>query len=177
MFTAVLCMVSHVWLTLCNPVDCSLPGSSVHGISKARILEWVAISYSKASTQPRDQTCISCIFWIGRWIIYHYTTQKQIIAFTDAQIASCWPVRLSSIWLLSPFGTTLVVYLYREKANHKSKLLSASDQSAIKQRFPWPPPHSILLFVRAAHRTQGNTEGYQFKFEDMVKRYSEQSEE
>ena len=39
--------------TLCDPMDCSPPGSSVHGISLARILEWVAISYSRGSSQPR----------------------------------------------------------------------------------------------------------------------------
>ena len=43
-------------LTLCDPMDCSLPGSSVHGIFQAIILEWVAISYSRGSSQPRNQT-------------------------------------------------------------------------------------------------------------------------
>ena len=47
--------------TLCNLVDCSLPGSSVHGILQARILEWVAISSSRGSSQPRDWTLISCV--------------------------------------------------------------------------------------------------------------------
>ena len=42
--------------TLCDPVDCSPPGSSVHGILQARVLEWVAISFSRGSSQPRDQT-------------------------------------------------------------------------------------------------------------------------
>ena len=45
--------------TLCNPMDCSLQGSSVHGILQARILEWVAISFSRGSFCPRDQTCVS----------------------------------------------------------------------------------------------------------------------
>ena len=45
-------------LTLCNPMDCSPPGSSVYGISQARILKWVAISSSRGSSLPRDQTCI-----------------------------------------------------------------------------------------------------------------------
>ena len=49
-------------------VDFSLPGCSVHGISQARILEWVAISSSNGSSQPRDQTCVSCI---SRQILYH----------------------------------------------------------------------------------------------------------
>ena len=45
----------------CDPVDCSLPGSSVHGILQARILEWVAISYSRGSSRPRNRTRVSCI--------------------------------------------------------------------------------------------------------------------
>ena len=47
--------------TLCDPVDCSLPGSSVHGILQARILEWVAIAFSRGSSQPRDWTWVSRI--------------------------------------------------------------------------------------------------------------------
>ena len=47
--------------TLCNPMDCSLPGSSVPGILQAGILEWVAISFSRRSSQPRDWTWISRI--------------------------------------------------------------------------------------------------------------------
>ena len=48
-------------LTLCDPIDCSPPGSSVHAILQARMLEWVAMPSSRGSSQPRDQTCISCI--------------------------------------------------------------------------------------------------------------------
>ena len=46
---------------LCDPMDCSLPGSSVHGIFQARVLEWVAISFSRGSSWPRDWTWVSCI--------------------------------------------------------------------------------------------------------------------
>ena len=50
--------------TLCNPMDCRLPGSSVHGISQARVLEWVAISFSRGSSWPRYSTIVSCkITW------------------------------------------------------------------------------------------------------------------
>ena len=62
---------AQLYLTLCNPRDCSLPGSSVHGIFQARILEWVAISYSRRYPQPRDRTQVSCISCIGRQILYH----------------------------------------------------------------------------------------------------------
>ena len=44
----------------CDPVDCSPPGSSVHGISQARILEWVASSFSRGSSRPRNRTRVSC---------------------------------------------------------------------------------------------------------------------
>ena len=47
--------------TLCDPMDCSLSGSSVHGIFQARVLEWVAISFSRGSSQPRNRTRVSCI--------------------------------------------------------------------------------------------------------------------
>ena len=52
----------------------SPPGSSVHRISQARILEWAAISSSRGSSQPRDRTRISCITWNARHILYHCTT-------------------------------------------------------------------------------------------------------
>ena len=60
--------VTQLCPTLCNPVDCSLPGSSVHGIFQARVLEWVAISFSKESSQPGIELT-SPVF--GRWILYH----------------------------------------------------------------------------------------------------------
>ena len=56
--------VAQLCPTLCDPMDCSLSGSSVHGIFQARILEWVAISFSRRSSQLRDWTRVSCI--VGR---------------------------------------------------------------------------------------------------------------
>ena len=63
-------LLSHVWLFV-TPMDCGLQGASVHGISQARILEWIAISFSKGSSWPRNQTRLSCISCIGRQIIYY----------------------------------------------------------------------------------------------------------
>ena len=57
-------------LTLCDPMDCSLPGSSVHGIVQARILEWVAISSSRESSQPMNQTHTSYVSFIGRQVFF-----------------------------------------------------------------------------------------------------------
>ena len=54
-------LVPKSCLSLCDHMDCSLPGSSVYGISQARILEWVTIPFYRRSTWPRDQTQVSCI--------------------------------------------------------------------------------------------------------------------
>ena len=58
-------------LTLCNPMDRNAPGSSVHGILQARILEWVSISFSRGSSLPRDGTSFSCISCAGGQTLYH----------------------------------------------------------------------------------------------------------
>ena len=64
--------------TLCDPLNCSLPGSSIRGILQARIMEWVAISFSRGSSWPRDSTCISCSTCIGNKILYHWATCPNI---------------------------------------------------------------------------------------------------
>ena len=56
-----VCMCVQSCLTLCDPMDCYLPGSSVHGISQKRTLEWIAVSYSRGLSRPRDQSHISCL--------------------------------------------------------------------------------------------------------------------
>ena len=58
---ACVCLVAKLYPTLCDLMHCSPPGSSLHGISKVRILEWVAVSFSRGSSQPRDRTNISRI--------------------------------------------------------------------------------------------------------------------
>ena len=58
--------------TFCNPMNCSPSGSSVHGVLQARILEWVALSFSRESSQIRDWTCVSCI---SRQVLYHWATR------------------------------------------------------------------------------------------------------
>ena len=63
--------VAQSCLALCDPMDCSPPGSSVHGISQARILEWVVIFSSRGSSRPKDQTHSSYVSCISRWILYH----------------------------------------------------------------------------------------------------------
>ena len=64
-------------LTLCDPMDCSPPGSSVHGILQTKILECVAMPSSRGSSQPRDQTHVSYVSCIGRQVLYHSTLHKH----------------------------------------------------------------------------------------------------
>ena len=66
--------VAQSCLTLCNPMDCSLPGSS-HGIFQAKVLEWVAISFSRGSSPPRDRTWVSLI--VGRCFTVSATRQES----------------------------------------------------------------------------------------------------
>ena len=71
----VLCLVTQSCLTLCNLMDCSPPGSSVHGDSQARKLKWVAMPSSRESSQPRDRTKVSHI--TGRFFTIRATKEAQ----------------------------------------------------------------------------------------------------
>ena len=70
------CLVTQMYLTLCDLMDCSPPGSSVHGILQATILEWVAMSFSRGSSWPRNCTQISCN---DRQILDHWVTREGCI--------------------------------------------------------------------------------------------------
>ena len=66
-----VCLVAQSCPALCDPMDCSPPGSSAHGILQARILEWVAISFSKGSSQTKDRTRISSLSCIAVGFFTH----------------------------------------------------------------------------------------------------------
>ena len=92
-------------LTLCDPMDCSPPGSSVHGILQASILEWVAMPFSRGSSLPRDQTSVSCI---GRWILYHCTTWEALSSQSPWILLNCplcklpWGFRWEKLFISLP---------------------------------------------------------------------------
>ena len=79
-------LVTKSCLTLCNPMDCSSPGSSIYRISQAAILEWVAISFSRGSFWPKGRTLVSCI---GRWVLYHWATRET----PKESIPMSYPIR------------------------------------------------------------------------------------
>ena len=79
--------------TLCDQIDCSLPGFSIHGIFQARVLEWVAISFSRGSSQSRDQTRVSCT--AGRHFTIWATREARLtrvshqkLTFSSVQFSS-----------------------------------------------------------------------------------------
>ena len=73
-----VCSVTELCLTLCDPMDCRLPGSSVYGIFQARKLEQVSISFSRGSSRPRDGTHVSCFSCIGRWVLYQLSHWESL---------------------------------------------------------------------------------------------------
>ena len=70
---------------LWGPMDCSSPGSSVHGICQARILEWVAISFSRGSSRARNRILVTCV---DRWILYHWATREALTLYHIQQVNS-----------------------------------------------------------------------------------------
>ena len=86
---------------LCNPMDCILPGSSIHGIFQARILEWVAISFFRGSSQPR----------------YSPYTTVETLAFTCGQIHHYWLKSNGSsfLWICPPESVSFLESIARDK--------------------------------------------------------------
>ena len=81
-YVPVFCVCAQSCLTPCNPVNCTPPGSSVHEIFQARILEWVPISYSRGSSWPRDWTHTSCVSSIAGRVFYQWAIRKPYICTT-----------------------------------------------------------------------------------------------
>ena len=99
--------VAQSCLTLCDPMDCSLPGSSVHGILQARILEWVAISFSRGSSRTRDRTQVSLsagrhfTLWATREALKRQNQSPNPSLDDDTVVETpyCCP-----LWLPAPWG-------------------------------------------------------------------------
>ena len=76
--------------TLCDLMDCSLPGSSIHRIFQARELEWVAISFSRGSFQPWDRAQVSCI--VGKRFTVEATSMKCYAEWSTSWNQDCWEI-------------------------------------------------------------------------------------
>ena len=82
-------LVSQSGPSLCDPMGCRLPGSSVPGILQARILGCAAVPFSRGSSRPRDRTLVSCIV---RWILYRWAIREAPIYFTHRINSICMSV-------------------------------------------------------------------------------------
>ena len=111
-------LLSYVWFFV-TPWICSPPGSSVHEISQARIIEWVAISFSRGSFPLGDQTCISSIFYIGRQVLYHCFTWETPTPHGAYQNSSLL-VYIDQICPYPKRAVLLFVYLIFWGASHCS---------------------------------------------------------
>ena len=122
------CTLSHfkLCLTLCDPMDYSPPGSSVHGILQARILEWLAMPSSRGSSRPRDRTHVSCISWTADEF-FTVEPPKKPHNFSQIQL-------LSRVWLFVTPWT----------AARQASLSITNSQSP-------PKPMSIELVMSSNH--------------------------
>ena len=119
-------------LTLCNSVDCNPPGSSVHGILQARILEGVAMSSSRGSFQLRDQTRVSYASCIGRWVLYHECHLGSLITSLWCPPGLCLSLKpcLLCVWLLKnkPWTLCFPSRPVSEKRGQKERTENVSEE-------------------------------------------------
>ena len=109
--------------TLCNPVDSSLTGSSVHGILQARILDWVALPSSRGSSPPRDQTHISYVCCTGRQALYHFSQHHlgSTKYLKEKPKQTFWPIQLLYRFYVN-FLYSFSYHLYHKHLENKKLL-------------------------------------------------------
>ena len=141
-----MCACSLVFNSLQSLV-CSPPDSFVHGISQARILEWVAISFSRGSSHPRDRTCVS---HTGRHVLYHWTTCKALLMLVAK---ANWPhLRPFSYWLSSSQEALFIIIpLFPEFSIYHSLVIFINSQPIsnifhLKKSSSWPRIFLQLLY-------------------------------
>ena len=104
----------------CNPMDCGLPGSSVHGIFKARILEWVAIFFPWDLPNP-DGTLVSCISCIGRQILYHWAIWEARVEYKSLSLLK----NKKKVWVTQSCPTLYISMDYSQLVSSVHGILQA----------------------------------------------------
>ena len=117
------CVLNLSRVQLCDPMDCSLPGSSVHGILQAEILEWVSISSSRGSSRPRDWTRVSRVSSSSRQILYHGDT-------SEALIVRRWDIEFGNLRALGSRLRTPGVRKPPGMALHPARSVRSSEECA-----------------------------------------------
>ena len=97
-----MCSVAQLYVTLCDSMDCSPPGSSVNEIFQARTLEWVAISYSRGSSRRRDLTQVSCIagIFFTNWATGEALESQHAQWLSVMQLVDATPLSSQKLWKL-----------------------------------------------------------------------------
>ena len=137
---SVKALVSQLCPIVCDLMDCSLPGFSVHGIFQARILEWVAIPFSRGSSQPRDWTWVSCTVgrfftvWATIYVIkYVFESAKKFNSGKITYLSLSWVTSRGSIKIASLIKRSIsgIIFLESETGSESSlvSLARNSDQS------------------------------------------------
>ena len=139
--------------TLCNPMDCSTPGSSVCEIFQARVLEWVAISFFRGSSQPRDQTWVSCIagrcftIWAIREVPYVCLLLLLLSHFSRVQPCATHrrqPTRLPHPWDSPGKNTGVDCHLLFQCIKVKSESEVAQSCPTLSDPMDCSPPGSSV---------------------------------
>ena len=141
---AVLCLVAHACLTLCDPMDSYPSGSSVHGIFQARILEWVAMPSSMGSSQPRDGTQVYCI--AGRFFTIWATKKPHCSARLSDWTELNWTEAFSSHswWAYLPCGMWDLISPTRDQTH-----ISCFGRWILKHWTTRKVPPWFLFFLRS----------------------------
>ena len=114
--------VTSVMSNSATPWSLCLPGFSLHGILQARVLEWVAMPYSRRASQPRDQTCISCVSCIVRWVVYQLSHLGNVPrAFNFSDLILTTPRFVSQ---LLPYDFLLLSWKFPSSASCVEALIS-----------------------------------------------------
>ena len=146
-----------IQLTLCNPTDCGLPDSSVHGILEARILERVAFPFSRGPSWPRDQTWVSHIagrfftVWATRETQVGYNYQKKKVISEWIFAPSVFYFQIHYFSYLTAWGKLLfLVFTYCYSYWENMRCLWKISQNAISSHihFPGVGPRKAWIFLR-----------------------------
>ena len=149
-------LVTQLCLILCDPMDCSPPGFSVHGILQAKILEWVAIIFSRESSRPRDRTLVSCISgrFCTTWTIREALSLRSDYSF----MISCKEIQkgfiiserdshyrdFTVLGFVTLFWNCLIL-----QAGENSKSLGNRRKFQSKKKLVWPDDVSCRTFINA----------------------------
>ena len=132
------CSVTPLCLTFCYPMDCNLPGSSIHGIFQARILAQVAIAYTRGSSWSRDRTRVSWVSCISRQILFYWATWEAHAMHTQPVI--CMLVFVSSSFPIEKPNYSFFCFLFSPFTNKSEwswNCMPQSSQKLISNRNPW----------------------------------------